>query len=137
MCSKGIWAETLPERGHAGSHFQMPNGYHLFHGFIHLRQNYECYVTLSDPVPSWHKKRLFPVFLFPLQALHNENMSLKAELQNLQAQISDQVSYVPRTVFPDLKGLCVLLFDTPSLCLTLPMQTASQLALDQFQKRCV
>ncbi|XP_005724087.1 kinectin isoform X5 [Pundamilia nyererei] len=37
-----------------------------------------------------------------MQALHNENMSLKAEIQNLQAQISDQ--------------------------------TASQLALDQFQK---
>ncbi|GAA6213619.1 kinectin isoform X2 [Lates japonicus] len=37
-----------------------------------------------------------------MQALHNENMSLKAEVQNLQAQISDQ--------------------------------TASQLALDQFQK---
>uniref|UniRef100_A0A669EIV9 Kinectin 1 n=1 Tax=Oreochromis niloticus TaxID=8128 RepID=A0A669EIV9_ORENI len=27
-----------------------------------------------------------------MQALHNENMSLKAEIQNLQAQISDQVS---------------------------------------------
>ncbi|XP_078133015.1 kinectin isoform X4 [Sander vitreus] len=37
-----------------------------------------------------------------MQSLHNENMSLKAEIQNLQAQISDQ--------------------------------TASQLALDQFQK---
>lgn len=37
-----------------------------------------------------------------MQALHNEKMSLKAEIQNLQAQISDQ--------------------------------TASQLALDQFQK---
>ncbi|XP_039992869.1 kinectin isoform X3 [Xiphias gladius] len=37
-----------------------------------------------------------------MQALHNENMSLKAEVQNLQAQISDQ--------------------------------TASQLALDQYQK---
>uniref|UniRef100_A0A8D2ZP47 Kinectin 1 n=1 Tax=Scophthalmus maximus TaxID=52904 RepID=A0A8D2ZP47_SCOMX len=37
-----------------------------------------------------------------MQALHNENMSLKAEVQNLQAQISDQ--------------------------------TASQMALDQFQK---
>nr|XP_046269973.1 kinectin isoform X2 [Scatophagus argus] len=37
-----------------------------------------------------------------MQALHNENMALKAEIQNLQAQISDQ--------------------------------TASQLALDQFQK---
>ncbi|KAG7509788.1 kinectin isoform X6 [Solea senegalensis] len=37
-----------------------------------------------------------------MQALHNDNMSLKAEIQNLQAQISDQ--------------------------------TASQLALDQFQK---
>ncbi|XP_034713880.1 kinectin isoform X3 [Etheostoma cragini] len=37
-----------------------------------------------------------------MQALHNENTSLKAEIQNLQAQISDQ--------------------------------TASQLALDQFQK---
>ncbi|XP_041809387.1 kinectin isoform X7 [Chelmon rostratus] len=37
-----------------------------------------------------------------MQALHNENMSMKAEIQNLQAQISDQ--------------------------------TASQLALDQFQK---
>ncbi|XP_045918650.1 kinectin isoform X4 [Micropterus dolomieu] len=39
-----------------------------------------------------------------MQALHNENMSLKAEIQNLQAQISDQ--------------------------------TASQLALDQFQISC-
>uniref|UniRef100_A0AAX7UXV8 Ribosome receptor lysine/proline rich domain-containing protein n=1 Tax=Astatotilapia calliptera TaxID=8154 RepID=A0AAX7UXV8_ASTCA len=29
-----------------------------------------------------------------MQALHNENMSLKAEIQNLQAQISDQVSCV-------------------------------------------
>lgn len=28
---------------------------------------------------------------FPRQALHNENVSLKAEIQNLQAQISDQV----------------------------------------------
>ncbi|XP_069008279.1 kinectin isoform X5 [Embiotoca jacksoni] len=37
-----------------------------------------------------------------MQALHNDNMSLKTEIQNLQAQISDQ--------------------------------TASQLALDQFQK---
>uniref|UniRef100_A0A4W5JHZ8 Kinectin 1 n=1 Tax=Hucho hucho TaxID=62062 RepID=A0A4W5JHZ8_9TELE len=37
-----------------------------------------------------------------MQAMHNENMSLKAELQNLQAQISEQ--------------------------------TASQLALDQFQR---
>ncbi|XP_023149467.1 kinectin isoform X6 [Amphiprion ocellaris] len=37
-----------------------------------------------------------------MQALHNDNMSLKADIQNLQAQISDQ--------------------------------TASQLALDQFQK---
>nr|XP_020446507.1 kinectin isoform X2 [Monopterus albus] len=39
---------------------------------------------------------------YNMQALHNENMLLKAEIQNLQAQISDQ--------------------------------TASQLALDQFQK---
>lgn len=34
-----------------------------------------------------------------LQALHNDNMSLKAEIQNLQAQISDQVSYVPSLFF--------------------------------------
>lgn len=29
--------------------------------------------------------------LSPPQAMHNENMSLKVELQNLQAQISEQV----------------------------------------------
>lgn len=36
-------------------------------------------------------------FLFPFlrQALHNENVSLKAEIQNLQAQISDQVRDIP------------------------------------------
>lgn len=32
---------------------------------------------------------------FLRQALHNENVSLKAEIQNLQAQISDQVRDLP------------------------------------------
>lgn len=42
--------------------------------------------------------RLSPLMILPsvppLQALHNENQSLKAEIENLQAQISDQVSEV-------------------------------------------
>lgn len=35
---------------------------------------------------------IFLLSVPPPQALHNENVSLKAEIENLQAQISDQVS---------------------------------------------
>uniref|UniRef100_A0A3Q3IV62 Ribosome receptor lysine/proline rich domain-containing protein n=1 Tax=Monopterus albus TaxID=43700 RepID=A0A3Q3IV62_MONAL len=40
---------------------------------------------------------------YNMQALHNENMLLKAEIQNLQAQISDQVSYVPWLLFQSVE----------------------------------
>lgn len=76
---------------------------------------------------------------FPLQALHNENLSLKADVQNLQAQISEQVS---ERFFKSYMRHYWLLFDTPVslflyLLLIVPLQAASQLTLDQFQKRCV
>lgn len=57
-----------------------------------------------------------------LQALHNENVSLKAEIQNLQAQISDQVS--ERIIFKAYMRHIGLLFDTPfspSLSLSLSL----------------
>jgi len=73
---------------------------------------------------------------FHLQAMHNEIMSLKVDVQNLQAQISDQVSGVP---FPNVKGRYVVVHSSGwhTLSVWLPTQTASQLILDQFQKRCV
>ena len=61
----------------------------------------------------WSSVSVYPVFLpmlhnrhwhfFPLppppQAMHNESMALKAELQKLQAQISEQVSGPPPWLF--------------------------------------
>ena len=50
--------------------------------------------------------------------MHNDNFSMKAEVQNLQAQITDQVScplifyFIPNALM--LCEECVLLFDTPS-----------------------
>ena len=69
-------------------------------------------------------------------------MSLKAEIQNLQAQISDQVSYVPCLFFQIKKYyvfVCLPVGHALSiyLPLTVSLQAASQMAFDQFQKRCV
>lgn len=61
-------------------------------------------------------------------------MSLKAEVQNLQAQISDQVCCLFLVDISHFKKLlCICLFDLPFLYPWL--QTASQLALDLYQKR--
>lgn len=76
---------------------------------------------------------------FHQQALHNENMSMKADIQNLQAQISDQVSFIS-WLFLYISKVPTHLYAFPLwhyLYLTLSMQAASQLALDQFQKRWV
>lgn len=58
--------------------------------------------TYSARLERYLKCTLFPLCVKPseqntsrlliFQAMHNENMSLKAENQNLQAQITDQVS---------------------------------------------
>lgn len=53
---------------------------------------FKLFHSPSDPVFSCP---LPSASVSPLQALHNENMSLKAEVQNLQAQISDQVRCAP------------------------------------------
>lgn len=68
------------------------------------------------------------------QALHNENMSLKAEIQKLQAQISDQVRNQLWLFKNAPMSLCCFVSLYP---LVFSVQAASQLAMDQIQKRCV
>lgn len=64
-----------------------------------------------------------------LQALHNDNVSLKAEIQNLQAQISEQVS--EGSFF--LKATCV----TVAFCLTHPSLSLPPSAFDCTHAGCL
>lgn len=81
---------------------------------MNARVIFKWLCSLLSPVLSWRNEHCL-LLSFLLQALHNDNMSLKAEIQNLQAQISDQVSCVPWLFVLQMKKtpVCLsFLFDT-------------------------